>query len=255
MSRPIAPHDHNLRGVVPDGRTLSMMARFLPILTMVAFTFMMLPSSGCGNGIFPEVSASATTTTVRTATLTATATTPTATASTPTSTAPTATATPHGANEQFSMRGSGPAAAPTVGTCNGSGCGGSARHCECLKFSGTLLSTVVGNSNWDASVTVNEDDCTTTGTSKGFCCVGDGTFEATSGTGKTMNALVFSFTGPICEDQNASLDTSLQGSFEILTSMSIGKFTNSTGTGQVNILSNGTDAYLTALGQIQLGKP
>ena len=113
---------------------------------------------------------------------------------------------------------------------------------------------MLGNSNWEASVTVNEDDCTTTGTSSGFCCVGDGTFNVKSGTGKTANTLAFSLTGPICEDPNASLDESLQGSLQVLTSMSIGKFTNSTGTGQLNIFSNGTDAYITALGQIQLGK-
>ncbi len=248
MSQPIPPKDSGLRGRVAHGRRLAVAARFLPILTMVAFTFMMLPSSGCGNGIFPEVTPTVTTTTVPTITVTATA-------STPTSTAPTATATPHGPNEQFSMRGSGTQATPIVGTCNGSGCGASSRNCECLEFSGTLLSTVVGNSNWTAQVTVNEDDCTTTGTSNGFCCIGDGTFNATNGTGKTMNALAFSFTGPICENPNAAMNQSLQGSVEILPAISNGKFTNSTGTGQVNIFSNGTDAYLTALGQIQLGKP
>jgi hypothetical protein len=227
---------------------IARMARFLPILVMVGFTLMMVPNSGCGKGIFPEVTPTITATTVPTITATATA-------STPTSTAPTATATPHGANEQFSMRGSGIEATPTVGTCNGSGCGGSSKHCECLTFSGTLLSTVIGDSNWTANVTVNEDDCTATGTSAGFCCIGDGTFNATNGTGKSANALALSFTGNICEDANASLDSSLQAPFEILTSTSGGKFANSNGTGQINIFTNGTNAYLTALGQIQLGKP
>jgi len=122
-------------------------------------------------------------------------------------------------------------------------------------FAGTLLSTVVGDSSWKASVTVNEDQCKGTGTSAGTCCIGDGTFMATNGTGKSVSNLSFSFSGPICLDPNASLDSSMQAPFEVLTSMSTGKFANSVGTGQINIFSNGTDAYLTALGQIRLGKP
>lgn len=242
----------------PAGRAagvgnFSLIARFLPILTMGLFTLTMLPNSGCGNGIFPEVTPTTTTTTVRTPTITATATTPTATASTPTS-----TASPPPLGKAFSMRGSGTPSTPTVGTCSGVGCGASAKHCECFQFTGTLLSTVIGSSNWSASITVNEDDCTATGTSGGICCNGDGLLSATNGTGNPpANALELSVTGPFCTDPNADDpgDFSLEANFDVVSSTSSGKFVNSTGTGQINIITNGTDAFLTTLGQIHLGKP
>ena len=257
MSGPIASSNRAADSAGSKRGTLAWMARFLPILTMVGFTLSMVPNSGCGKGIFPEVTGSATATTVPTTTTTATATTPTATATTPTSTA-TAQLAPAKA---FSMRGSGTQATPIVGTCSGAGCGGSTKHCECLQFTGTLLSTEVGNSNWTANITVNEDDCTSTGTSGGLCCVGDGTFDATSSTGKAVSDLSFSVTGPICMDPNTSsdpltLDSSLAANFEVLNSTSTGKFKDAVGTGQINIFTDVAtgNSYLAVLGELQLGK-
>jgi hypothetical protein len=118
----------------------------------------------------------------------------------------------------------------------------------------------VGNASWSAAVTVNLNDCTNTGTSTsgggGFCCYGDGTLMATTGTGSSASTLAMSFTGPVCNDPNASDDTSIQGGFIILTSDSTGKFKHSAGTGEVNIFE-ATDmtTYLAGNGVIQLTSP
>jgi len=227
---------------------LTRMVRFVPILTMLAFTFMMVPDTGCGKGIFPEITPTITATTVPIIT-------PTATASTPTS-----TASPLPPGKQFSARGTGIQATPAVGTCSGVGCGASSRHCECLNFTGTLTSSVLGNSTWTAGITVNQDDCTDTGTPGGFCCNGDGVLDITNGTGSSASILALAVTGPICVDPNSStnpalFDSSLTANFEILTSGNTGKYVNTAGTGQINLVTNGTDAYLTTLGEINLGKP
>src|SRR5579871_167456 len=262
MSGHTVPSNRSRGGGGSRQRRLGMMARFVPLLTMVGFTLTMLPSSGCGKGIFTEVTPTTTATIVRTATSTATATTPTATASTPTSTAntPISTPSPLPAAKEFDARGSGTQDPPFAGTCSGVGCAASSKHCECFKFAGTLLSTVLGDSSWTADITVNEDDCTATGTSPGVCCNGDGVINFTSGTGASASVLVLSVTGPFCTDPNSSdnlsaLDSSLTANVQVLTTGSTGKFVNSGGTGQLNIITTGTNAYLTTVGEINLGTP
>ncbi len=269
MNGHTVPSNRSAGGRGSHQRRLGIMARFLPLLTMVGFTLTMLPSSGCGKGIFTEVTPTTTATIARTATSTATATTPTATASTPTATAstptstastPTSTASPLPAAKEFDARGSGTQNASFVGTCSGVGCGASSKHCECFKFAGTLLSTALGDSSWTAEITVNEDDCTATGTSPGLCCNGDGVLNVTSGTGASASVLALSVTGPFCTDPNSSdnlsaLDSSLTANVQVLTTGSTGKFVNSGGTGQVNIITTGTNAYLTSVGEINLGTP
>ncbi len=216
------------------------MARLLPVLTMVALTLAILPNSGCGKGIFDEVKSSATATTPRTVT-------------------PTSTASPMVPSQAFSMRGSGTQISSTPGTCSGLACHGLRGHCQCIIISGTLLSGIVGNSNFSASVTVNIDDCTNTGTFGGFCCNGDGLATITNGQGTSANLLDLTFTGPFCVDPNSStnlslLDSSLQATFDVLTASSTGKFLNATGTGQLNLFTDTDtgDAYLAAVGEIQL---
>jgi hypothetical protein len=240
MSPPISPISRHDGGPPPGRGRIATAARLLPILTMLAYTIALLPNSGCGKGLFPEITNSATATTVPIVT-------------------PTSTASP---SLNLSMLGSGTQTSVQVGTCSGAGCGGSARHCECMQFTGSLTSMVVGASTWSASITVNTDDCTSTGTAGGFCCVGDGIFSATNGTGTGANLLALSVTGPICVDPNSSLnaaelDSSLEANFSIVSANSTGKFLNSSGTGQFNLFtdSNTGDAYLAILGEIQLAKP
>lgn len=162
---------------------------------------------------------------------------------------------------QFSMRGSGAETPNSIsGTCSGAPCNASNDDCACLTYAGTLNATDVGNANWSASVTVNLNDCTNTGTSTtsggGFCCYGDGTLNATTGSGNSASTLAMSFTGPVCNDPNASDDTSIQGGFIIVTSDSTGKFLHSAGTGEVNFFE-ATDmtTYLAGNGVIQLVSP
>src|ERR1022692_4579322 len=65
----------------------------------------------------------------------------------------------------FSMLGTGTGATPTDGTCSGAVCNASSGGCLCLTFQGKLINaTQIGNATWKASVTVNIDDCTNTGT-------------------------------------------------------------------------------------------
>lgn len=241
MSPLTFPLNRKARGAAPGQSIIASVARLLPILTMAAFTLAVLPNSGCGKGFFPRVTSSATATTVPTV-------------------GPSSTATAHALGREFSMRGNGSQANPTFGTCSGQKCGAPKGDCLCVQFMGSLLSSVVGNSNWTASLTINNDDCTSTGTSGGFCCTGDGLFNATNGKGKSASVLALSFTGPICVDPNSSpnplvFDSSLEATFEVLTSSSSGKFLNSTGNGHINIFTdtNSGTAYLAALGEIQVG--
>ena len=213
-----------------------MVVRLLPALTMVALSFALLPNSGChSGGIFPEITTSATATTTATSIGIATA---------------TATAVP--ASRPIEMRGTGSETSSHPGTCSGQTCGASLGDCECMEFSGKLISSVVGNSSWTADFTVNIDDCPNTGTTGGFCCIGDGVLNATSGTGTSASVLSLSVTGPLCIDPDTSA-SSLEANYEVLGATSGGKFANAGGTGQFNIYSDTSgNAYLAALGEIQL---
>ena len=163
----------------------------------------------------------------------------------------------------FSMRGSG-TETQSDGACNGATCEASLGDCECLVFAGSLNATQLGNASWSASITVNLDDCTSTGTLEGFCCFGDGAFSATSGTGTSQSTLGMSYTGQICSDPNSSsdtstLDTSIQGGFIILPATSSGKYDHATGTGQLDAYVNASDAdgatYLSGRGVLQVVSP
>ena len=67
MSGPTVPTNRSAAGARFRQRLLGVMARFLPLLTMVGFTLTLLPSSGCGKGIFTEVIPTTTATIARTA--------------------------------------------------------------------------------------------------------------------------------------------------------------------------------------------
>ena len=219
--------------------------RLFPLLMVATFALVILPNSGCGKGIFPRATSSATTA-----------------APTPTSTSsPSSVATAVAIGNSFEMRGSGAQASPTAGTCSGQACAASQGDCECLRFTGSLFSTVIGNSTWSASLTLNVDDCTNTGTFPGICCIGDGQLSAVNGSVKSGGVLALSFTGPYCVDPNSSpnlgfLASSFEANFGILNSISSGRFLNSTGTGQINIsIDVNGNAYLAAAGEIQLATP
>ncbi len=156
----------------------------------------------------------------------------------------------------FSMQGSGTQLSVKDGTCSGAMCSASLGDCQCAKYQGTLNATSIGKANWTASVTLNADDCTNTGTPSGICCFGDGVLSATDNT-KAANTLSMSFTGPVCFDPNASMDMSVSGTFIILPAGSTGKFALSTGTGQINVFSLATDgtSYLAGDGLIQVVSP
>jgi hypothetical protein len=224
----ISPTDYERKSIVPVE-----WIRLLPLLMVATFIFVILPNSGCGKGVFPGATTSAT--------------------GVPTSTT-SSTATPAIGGQSFEMRGSGSQVSSSPGTCSGQTCNASLGNCECLVFTGSLLSTVVGNSNFTASLTVNLDDCTATGTVLGVCCNGDGLFNASNGSGSAANLLALTAIGPFCFDPNAGQDTSLEGNFTILPSSSTGKFLDSTGTGLINIFTdlNTKIAYVAVLGEIQL---
>ena len=209
---------------------------------VLAFGFLVIPNSGCGHGIFPEVTPTTSATTIPTSTI--------VTAS------PSATATAGSTVEPFSMTGTGTELNAAFGTCSGMGCASSHGSCTCLTFSGTLDGSFIGKSNWSAGITVNLDDCKNTGTPSGFCCVGDGLLTITSAAA-TANTIGMSIAGAICENPEASEDLSLGGNYKILPSASAGKFAQSTGTGNINafIASSNSDTYLDANGAIQLTSP
>jgi hypothetical protein len=157
----------------------------------------------------------------------------------------------------FSMQGSGTQGTTTDGTCSGGTCAASSGDCQCLKYQGTLNASTLGAANWTASVTVNVDDCTLTGTPNGFCCVADGILGATDTT-SSANILSMSFTGPLCVDPNAALDVGVSGTFIILSSSSSGTFAQSTGTGQLNLFSTASSdgtAYVAGDGLLQVISP
>ncbi len=163
----------------------------------------------------------------------------------------------------FTMGGSG-TETESDGACNGVTCQASEGNCECLIFVGTLTATQLGKASWDASITVNLDDCFNTGTMDGFCCFGDGVLSATSGSGNTQSTLGMSYTGPICVDPNSSsdpttLDISIQGGFIILPAASSGKYDHATGTGQLDAYVNAADpdgaTYLSGRGVLQVDSP
>jgi hypothetical protein len=218
-------------------RTLvSMVTRLLPALMMAGLGFALASNSGCrSGGIFPEITATATATTVPTLGPSASA-----------------TASPAAATRSIELRGSGSETTSHAGTCSGQTCGGSLHDCECVEFSGKLISTLVGSASWTADITINIDDCTNTGTAGGFCCNGDGVLNATSGSGAAESVLSLSVTGPLCTDPVASA-SSLESNYSVLGGTSSGKFANAAGTGQFNIYSDSSgNAYLAALGEIQL---
>jgi len=206
-------------------------ARLIPFLMMAGLSLVLLPNSGCHGGVFPEVTV--------TATLTATV-------------VPTATASPLATSRSLELRGSGTQTGMHSGTCSGQTCGGTSGGCDCLLFSGNLISTVVGNSTWSANVTINTDDCTSTGTSGGFCCNGDGVLNSAGGNGASASVLSIAIIGPICMDPEATV-MSLEANFSVLGAMSSGRFANAAGTGQFNIYSDSSgNAYLAALGEVSL---
>ncbi len=226
----------NLTQIVPaDGRHwhgAKILPRILPLLAVAALIFATIPNSGCGKGVFQEV--------------------------TPTTTATAATATPSSTptqalTESFTMRGSGDETGSNGGTCSGQTCSASGGTCECLKFTGTLSSALVGNATWTASLTVNLDDCTNTGTPGGFCCTGDSLLSTSGGKATAPDVLALSFTGPVCADP-ASGDVSFWGAFIVLPASSSGKFANAVGTGQINLFTEASSvaAYLTSQGDIDL---
>jgi hypothetical protein len=209
---------------------------------MAVFAFLLVPESGCGHGIFPEVSPSATATIVPTFTITS---------------SPSATPTAVSALRPFSMIGSGTQSSPGIGTCSGQTCNATGHACTCLKFSGTLEASLIGQSQWDASVTVNSADCENTGTPSGFCCIGDGVLNLTSGTGSAANMIGMTITASVCDNPDASNDLSLAGNFKILPSSSAGKFAHAAGTGRINAFSASSNGatYINASGTIQLSSP
>jgi hypothetical protein len=236
MSVSVFPKDPEARAPqeIRTNRSIgARMVRFLPLLAIVALGFAVLPNTGCGKGYNEVSTVSPTATPLPTA-------------------VPSATATL--ASQSFNLRGSLTRTGAKAGTCSGQKCSASAGDCECLTFSGTLLSTVVGNLAWTASVTINLDDCTATGTSGGSCCNSDGLFNAVKGSGASASTLVLSFTGPECVDANSAGAASLQANFAVLPASSTKTFANSTGTGLFNLYSNATDGsgYVSALGAIHL---
>jgi len=211
------------------------MVRLLPLLAMVAFGFAMLPNAGCGKGLNEVSTVSPTATPLPTA-------------------VPSATAT--STSQSFNLRGSSAKTTAKAGTCSGETCAATAGNCECLTFSGTLSSAVLGNLTWTANVTLNLDDCVSTGTSGGSCCNSDGLFNAIKGSGASASTQVLSFTGPQCVDTKAGGASSLQANFAVLAASSTGTFANSSGTGLFNLFSNSTDGsgYVSALGEIHLAR-
>lgn len=231
MSRPISP---GKKLWASGSAAAAKLARLLPILVIGAMTFGLAPSSGCGGGFFPQVSSSAT-----------------PSSSTQTAT-PSSTAT-QALNSSLSLRGSGTQTDVTDGTCAGGTC--SSTTCQCLKFTGSLSSALLGNADWTAGLTVNLDECTNTGTADQFCCTGDTLLTISNGTTSAPNVLALSFTGPACVDPNSS-NVSFWGDFIVLSSSSSGKFANAVGTGQINLFTGLTDTtppvYLAAQGDINL---
>jgi hypothetical protein len=164
----------------------------------------------------------------------------------------------------FSMIGSGVAMDAIDGTCSGATCDASAGDCECIVIEGTLDATQVGKVPYTANVTVNLDDCINTGTTtpqaNGFCCFGDGLLVTSPPNGKSSDALGMSFTGPVCSDPNSPPvdggDTSVQGGFIVSKDNSSGKFANSGGAGQLNILVDvNNNTYLSGNGVLQVVSP
>ena len=127
--------------------------------------------------------------------------------------------------------------------------------CQCLKFSGTLSSTLLGTSDWMANLTVNLDVCTNTGTQGQVCCPGDSIMNISNGTAASPNVLALSFTGPVCIASDSS-NVSFWGDFIVLSASSSGKFAGATGTGQINFFSGLVDSsppvYLAAQGDVDL---
>jgi len=229
---------------VPARRTVARLSRLLPILVMGAFTFLVLPNSGCGQGIFPEVTGSATTTATSTSLST-----------------PTSTPSPGPVLQTFSMMGSGTAVSLNDGTCSHGGCASSRGSCLCLKLEGSLNASLIGKASWTAAITINFDDCPSTGTASGFCCIGDGLLTATAKQGKTMNIMTMSINGDVCDDpatsDAAGDDISVQANFKILPASSAGKFAQSIGTGRFNAFQDAAtgDTYVNGNGAIQLVSP
>jgi len=225
-------------------KSVARLSRLLPIFVMGAFTFLLLPNSGCGKGIFPEVTGSATTTATSTSFAT-----------------PSSTPSPGPVVQPFSMSGSGKAVSLNDGTCTGGGCASSRGGCLCLTLAGSLSASFIGKASWTAPITINFDDCPSTGTGSGFCCIGDGLLTATAKQGKTTNILTMSMAGDVCDDpatsDAAGDDISVQANFKILPASSAGKFAHSIGTGRFNAFQDAAtnDAWVNGNGTIQLVSP
>lgn len=230
-------------------KSVARLSRLLPIFVMGAFTFLILPNSGCGKGIFPEVTGSATTTATGTSIGT-----------------PSSTPSPGPAVQPFSMIGSGTAVSLNDGTCTGGGCASSRGSCLCLTLEGSLNASLIGKASWTAAITINFDDCPSTGTASGVCCIGDGLLTATAKQGKTTNILTMSITGDVCDDPATTEpvagggvgdDISVAANFKILPTANAGKFTHSVGTGRFNAFQDAAtgDTYVNGNGAIQLVSP
>jgi hypothetical protein len=162
----------------------------------------------------------------------------------------------------FNMRGTATSTFDKNAACPGVVCNASSGGCVCFAFTGNITGTPTGNGTWTANATVNIDDCTNTGTPSGpdpgFCCFGGGLLNIKTGSGQSASTLAMSFTGPVCSDPNADLQTSIQGGFIILTASSTGKYLHSAGTGELNAFvasdTPGT-TYLSGNGTIQLVSP
>ena len=149
-------------------------------------------------------------------------------------------------------------------TCAGTTCTASTKDgCDCLKFSGNLNASQLGNASWTAQITVNAVDCTPLGDpgsdpgNPDVCCFGDGVLDATT-SGKSPNKLELSLTGPFCNDPNSNDDIAAQGTYIVVTANSTNKFAASAGTGQLDLfVGDDTNAttYLSANGLFQLKSP
>ena len=236
MSEAIPPMEPGTDKPQRKRSTGAILIRFLPALAMVAFAFAMMPQAGCGHGVFPEITSSATPTGV-----------PTASSS--------ASPTPATLGTTFNMRGTLEQTDLLSGTCSGATCLASAGECECMIYGGKVSSSV-GILQWTADVTLNIDDCFSTGNLGGSCCTADGTFTGSSGSGKSAGILALDFTGTDCIDTTNAFASSLTGNFSVSPDSSTGKFANSTGTGQFNLFSTSTATgagYISGLGQILVG--
>ncbi len=138
------------------------------------------------------------------------------------------------------------------GTCFGGPCTSSSGDCACIPISGTSATASPGGTgSWSSKITVNTDDCVNTGDGVsegdgvnvlGFCCTVDGILNIDAVVGKNTSVLSMSLTGTVCDDPNTTdVKTtddadSIEAAFIFLPSKSTGSFSQTTGTGTLNLL-------------------